>query len=311
MSVSASPHPPLPRLPFHRRRDPTHPISPAVVSPTADATAGRQGSALRRVPIHALRPNPDQPRRRFDPDALDQLAATIEQDGPLSPPVVREDPDAPGRYILLAGERRWRACCRREMTEIEVLVRDCAQEEMLTLALIENVARADLTPIEEAQAFRDLLARGEFSQAGLARRFGRSESSLSKTLKLLELPDAARDLIDQGRLTKRHGVALAAEQDPARQRALARAAVRDGWTVRQLEARIKRGDEPQTGRSIPADQRAFAEALQDALDRRTGCEWRVESRRTGFLIGIRVDGPQDARTIAERLGADVRALDEL
>jgi ParB family transcriptional regulator, chromosome partitioning protein len=201
----------------------------------ARSAAGTTAGRLRDVPLDQIRPNPKQPRRHFDDEALLALADSIRERGVLQPIIVR--PRKPESYELIAGERRWRASRIAGLQTIPSLVDDAADDAVsLELALIENIARADFTVIEEARTIASLLEDLNVSRANLARRLGRSRSDLAHTVRLLELPDRAIELIDSGRLTKGHGKALLAEPDHDRRRQLAHRAADGGWSVRNLEA---------------------------------------------------------------------------
>ena len=236
------------------------------------APAGCETSALDQI-----RPNPKQPRRRFDEDSLLALADSIRERGVLQPVIVR--PREPEGYELIAGERRWRASRIAGLQTIPALVDDAADDAVsLELALIENIARADLTVIEEARTIASLLDDLNVSRADLARRLGRSRSDLAHTVRLLELPDQAIELIDSGRLTKGHGKALLTEPDHDRRRQLAHRAADSGWSVRNLEAEIMRGAESRPARAAPhPDHVAAAATLEDTISRALGIDVQARS----------------------------------
>ncbi len=225
--------------------------------------------------IHA---NPAQPRKRFDESALASLADSIRERGVLQPVIVRPAGD---EYELVAGERRWRAAELAGEETIPALV-DGALDEAgsLELALIENVVREDLTAIEQARTLAVLLDDLRMTGAVVAKRLGRSRADIVNTVRLLDLPDEAIDLIDSGALSKGHGKALLAEPDHHRRRVLARRAAEGGWSVRALEAEITRGAKPAAPRRLPhPDQCAAAAKLQDAIANATGCEARATPHR--------------------------------
>ena len=225
----------------------------------AGVTAGR----LRDIALEQIRPNPKQPRRRFDDGPLLALADSIRERGVLQPILVR--PSQREGYELIAGERRWRASQIAGLPTIPALVDDAVDDAIsLELALIENIARADLTVIEEARTIASLLNDLNVSRADLARRLGRSRSDLAHTVRLLELPDQAIELIDTGRLTKGHVKALLTEPDHDRRRQLAHRAVENGWSVRNLEAEIIRSAKPRPARAAPhPDHVAAAATLEE------------------------------------------------
>jgi ParB family transcriptional regulator, chromosome partitioning protein len=204
----------------------------------------------------------------------------------LQPVIVR--PSQRKGYELIAGERRWRACQIAGLPTIPALVDDAVDDAVsLELSLIENIARADLTVIEEARTIASLLDDLSVSRADLARRLGRSRSDLAHTVRLLELPDQAIELIDAGRLTKGHGKALLTEPDHDRRRQLAHRAAESGWSVRGLEAEIIRREEPRAARAaLHPDHVAAAAALEDTISRalRTGIQARPHRRGYQLLL---------------------------
>ena len=260
------------------------PLAAADACHVARSSAGSAAGRLRDVPLDEIRPNPKQPRRRFDEEALVALADSIRERGVLQPVIVR--PREHEGYELIAGERRWRASRMAGLHAIPALVDDAADDAgSLELALIENIARADLTVIEEARTIASLLGDLNVSRAGLARRLGRSRSDLAHTVRLLELPDQAIELIDSGRLTKGHGKALLTEPDHDRRRQLAYRAADSGWSVRNLEAEITRAAEPRPVRAAPdPDHVAAAATLEGTISRALGVGVQVRPHRDGYQL---------------------------
>jgi ParB family chromosome partitioning protein len=205
---------------------------------------------VRHLRLGDIRPNPSQPRKQFDEAALSGLADSIRERGVLQPIIVR--PVAAGGFELVAGERRWRAAQQASQSTIPALI-DASLDgaDSLELALIENVVRQDLTPIEEARTIALLLDDLQLTAAALARRLGRSRADVAHTVRLLDLPDLAIDLIDSGALTKGHGKTLLTEPNHDRRRALARRAAEAGWSVRALESEIARGRRARTRAAAP------------------------------------------------------------
>lgn len=191
---------------------------------------------LKRVPIDRINPNPDQPRRRFTQTALDELAASIREKGVIQPLIVRPDPNRPDAYQIVAGERRWRAAQQVQLHELPVVIRDLDDIEVLEIAIIENVQRADLNAMEEAQGYRQLIDRFGHTQEKLAQALGKSRSHIANMMRLLALPDEIQDLVRGGQLTAGHARALLTVNDPM---ALARKAVANGWSVRDVEKQAK------------------------------------------------------------------------
>ncbi len=193
------------------------------------------------IPIDLVAPNPDQPRRRFDEADLEDLAASIREHGVLQPVILRPDPADPARYQIVAGERRWRAASRAGLHEIPAIVRALDDRTVLEIAIIENIQRADLNPVEEARGYAQLVESFGHTQEDLARIVGKSRSHLANMMRLLALPDAVLGHLAEGRLSAGHARALVTAPDPV---ALAEAAIAEGLSVRQIEARAKaaRGD---------------------------------------------------------------------
>lgn len=289
----------LPRLPGRERQAARVARPPAAVfSELADA--GR----LRTVALEAISPNPRQPRRRFDEASLQQLADSIAARGVLQPPVVRAA-GGDGRYELVAGERRCRAARLAGRTEIEVLIADVDDAAQLEDAVMENVARDDLSPVEEARAYATLIEDLGITREELGRRVGRSRVSISNHLRLLDLPDEALDLIDGGQLSFAHGRALLLCDDHATRTTLARRAAQEGWSTRQLEEAARAAGAPRARAPRPApsaEQLAFARRLEDAVSHASGVDVRVRGTASDEYT-FTVTGAESARALAERLGA--------
>ena len=194
------------------------------------------------IPVELIAPNPKQPRRVFDDGALQALAGSLRERGVLQPVLVR--PVAGGTYELVAGERRWRAAQLAGLETIPALVRARDDAEALEAALIENMAREDLNPVEEARACAALVEELGLTRETVGLRVGRSRVAVSNLLRLLDLPDEALELLERGDLSEGHGRALLLATDHADRRRLARSAVADGWSVRVLEAKAREANEP-------------------------------------------------------------------
>ncbi|WP_339768954.1 ParB/RepB/Spo0J family partition protein [uncultured Pseudosulfitobacter sp.] len=198
-------------------------------------------SGVRNVPIEQVKPNPDQPRKRFTQDDLDDLAASIAEKGVIQPLIVREKD---GGFEIVAGERRWRAAQMAKLHELPVIVRDFDDIEVLEVAIIENIQRADLNPIEEAAGYRQLMDKFGHTQEKMAEALGKSRSHIANLLRLLQLPDDVVEMVRKGDLSSGHARALITANDPS---ALARRVVAEGLSVRATEALVKsmqdRGDD--------------------------------------------------------------------
>ncbi|MFP3939683.1 MAG: ParB/RepB/Spo0J family partition protein [Thermoanaerobaculia bacterium] len=250
-----------------------------------DALLQEEPERIQSLPVQRLRPNRFQPRTEFDDDSLDELAESIRSQGVVQPLVVT--PLSGGEYTIIAGERRWRAAQKADLAEVPVVVREVAGDrELLELALVENLQRADLNPVEEAEAFRTLATSFDLSQEEIAARVGKSRSAVTNALRLLNLPPEIQDHLRSGRLTAGQARPLLAIQDRARQRALAQDAMERGLTARELEdrARSAKGSPPARARrtnerSKPEEPEVFAAAAEEKLTQRY--QTKVEIRRRG------------------------------
>jgi ParB family chromosome partitioning protein len=249
-----------------------------------EVLVGGAGGAneLLRLPVDAIHPNPRQPRRRFEPEATTGLAASLRRQGVLQPIVVRPRPQ--GGYELVAGERRWRAAREAGIDTLPALVREVGDRDSLLLALVENVARENLSPVEEARAYASLVDEFDLSLGELAERVGRSKPSVSNRLRLLELPEEILWMLARGELTEGHARAvLAIPEDDGRLR-LARRVVREGMTVRATERAAQEGGARRRPRSTPVDP-ALAERARAAAERLTGLPARVSAGKLELHFG--------------------------
>ena len=276
---------------------------PALVASAAPAAvaevAAAEGLTARQTPIELLRRNPDQPRRSFNDEELDELAASIREKGILQPILVRPAPGAPGEFQIVAGERRWRAAQKAGLHEVPILVRAFDDLDVLEIGIIENVQRADLNPLEEAMGYRTLIDRFGRTQDAVATTVGKSRSHVANLLRLLNLPASVRDHLAEGRLTAGHARAIATAPDPE---ALSDAIIRQGLSVRQAEdlARksIERGPTRKSSKSrAGAPRDADTAALEHDLSEALGLEVRVEDR----------DGVGEVRILYQ----DLEQLDEI
>jgi ParB family transcriptional regulator, chromosome partitioning protein len=270
-------------------------------------TASRDQEGLRDIPLELIQPNPNQPRRHFDEPALLALADSIRARGILQPIVVR--PLAGGRYELVAGERRFRAAGIAELDTVPAIVRETDDAERLELALIENMARADLNPVEEARACATLVDDLGMSKEDVARRVGRSRVAVSNLIRMLDLPDDALTMVERRELTAGHARALLLCKDHARRRGLARAARDDEWSVRETERRARAAEEQSTGRRFSRSEPVvihpdLADALgaaEDALTAALGREVKVRPRAGGYRVELDVSDPREAIEMAEQI----------
>ena len=252
----------------------------ALLGPTREE-AEREGSLV-QLPVKDIRPNPLQPRREVDPTALEELKSSIQQAGLLQPVVVRPAPGGSG-FELIAGERRLRACQALGWEKIPAVRRDVDDRTVLTLALIENLQRDDLSAVDEARGYERLIAEFELTQQDVAIAVGRDRSTVANALRLLKLPDPVLQMLHDGHLSVGHARALLALDDPRTVTALAREATTQGLSVRDVEDRVRGGRAPERR---PRLKRGLAPApevrrVEDALRRRLGTDVRVTLRAKG------------------------------
>ena len=235
-----------------------------------------------QLPIEIVRPNPNQPRRHFSTEAMADLAASIREKGILQPLIVRENPKDSGTYEIVAGERRWRAAQMAQLHRVPALIRDFTDTEVLEVAIIENIQRADLSPIEEARGYRALMESFGHTQEKLAEALGKSRSHITNLLRLLTLPEAVAARIEKGELTAGHARALVGAADPA---ALAAQVVEKGLSVREAEALARGGAEPKpqtkprgTGGGGAPAKSADTRALEDELSANLGMKVSLDHR---------------------------------
>ena len=255
--------------------------------PTAGATEAAPAAPDRRVPIERLKPNPDQPRRHFDEEKLAELADSIRAKGIIQPLIVRPKGDG---YEIVAGERRWRAAQLAQVHEVPVIVREFDDTEVLEVAIIENVQRADLNPMEEAAGYRALMDRFGHTQADLATAMGKSRSHLTNVMRLLNLPDIVQGMVAAGELSMGHARALVGHEDAF---LLAHKATKEGWSVRELEAKAK-ANAPTTGKGRgggPKRKDADVMALEHELSGATGMRVEIQEQAGGKgRVVIHYDG---------------------
>jgi len=249
----------------------------ALLGPITREQAEASG-ALRDLPVGVIRPNPFHPRSGIDEAALAELVASIEASGLLQPIVVR--PRASG-YELIAGERRWRAVQRLGWATIPAVVRDADDQTLLTLALIENLQRNDLSPIDEAQGYRRLMDEFTVPQAEVARLVGRNRTTVANLLRLLKLPPEVQGLVHEGKLSEGHARALLALEQAETIVRLARRTVADGWSVREVESRVRVDARPARRRREIRPLTPEGRRVEEALRRRLGTDVRIHPGRKG------------------------------
>ncbi len=262
-----------------------------------EAAAGDIG-ALQELPVALIKPNPNQPRTQFDPEALAGLASSIEASGVIQPLLVRPLPD--GSYELIAGERRWRAAQTAGLEKVPAIVRDPEQAERMQVALIENMVREDLNPVDEARACAALVEELGLSKEELAQRIGRDRSTVSNLIRLLELPDEALELLESAELSAGHGKALLSVPGNDARRRLARAAASGGWSVRETERRAKLAAQPkkEAREGTSAEEVAAMRDAADRLETALGHEVKVRSKGGEIAVEIRFEDLDEALGLA-------------
>ena len=236
------------------------------------------------VDIAMISPNPDQPRRTFGEDALKELADSIREKGVIQPLILRRNPRNPEGYEIVAGERRWRAAQRAQLHEVPAIVRQLNDTEVLELAIIENIQRADLNAVEEAAGYRQLMDRFGHTQEQLAEALGKSRSHIANLLRLLNLPDDVLELVRSGELSAGHARALVTSHDPS---GLAKEIVKKGLSVRQAEALAKKTakNTPGTQASVSAQKDADTRRLEEDLSAALGLRVSID-HDTGKSSGV-------------------------
>jgi ParB family transcriptional regulator, chromosome partitioning protein len=241
------------------------------------------GPQLAHLPVESIHANPRQPRRRFEPEATAGLASSLKQQGVLQPVVVRPRPA--GGYELIAGERRWRAAREAGLDTLPALVREADDRETLLLALVENVAREQLSPVEEARAYASLVDEFELSLGEVAEKVGRSKPSVSNRLRLLELPEEVLWMVARGELTEGHARAVLALPDHDARKRLAKRIVREGMSVRGAERAAQDGGAARRPRSSARVDPALAERARAAAEGLTGLPARVSAGKLEIHFG--------------------------
>jgi ParB family chromosome partitioning protein len=278
---------------------------------TPDAPAEVYGAHYKEIPVTAIVPNPRQPRRTFDEDALDELAESIREVGLLQPVVVRSA--GPGQYELIMGERRWRASQRAGLTEIGAIVKQTQDNDLLRDALIENLHRQQLDPLEEAAAYQQLLDDFGTTHEQLAQKIGRSRPHISNTLRLLNLPPAVQKRVAAGVLSAGHARALLGLDDTAAQERLAQRIVAEGLSVRNVEEIVALGgDEAPRKRSAPPSRQPVAPGLRHLSDRLSDLfetRVKVEMGRHKGKIVVEFATIDDLERIVKAMSPDAPAPD--
>jgi ParB family transcriptional regulator, chromosome partitioning protein len=261
-----------------------------------EAASPEDFRGLRHLPIELLHSNPNNPRKQFKEEELEDLSKSIREKGLLQPIVVRQRAD--GEYEIVAGERRWRASQRAGLHELPVLIRDLSDGETLEIALIENIQRSDLNPLEEARAYGQLLEQFSYTQQQLADSVGKSRSHIANTLRLLTLPDSVRAYIEDGKLTAGHARTLVATDSPAD---LANKIISLGLSVREAET-LTRNSPTASTRKAKATKDADTRALEKQISEATGLRVEIKAQgREGGTLTVKYKTLDQLEDVTHRL----------
>jgi len=286
----------------------------AIQAVTSAAAAGPEGAAaikgLRLMPVGQLQPGKFQPRRSFDEDRINDLVDSVREKGILQPLLVRPLPGQPGRFEIIAGERRWRAAQGAKLHEVPVIVRELSDREALEVALVENLQRQDLTPLEEADGYRRLMEDFSHTQEELAKAVGKSRSHVANMIRLLALPDPVKTMLEKGELTAGHARALLTAADPLR---LARDVVGRALNVRQTEKLVN--DEGKArptsgGRPANAGRDPDIAALERDLTAGLGCRVTIRSLGKGGELTIAYGSLEQLDDVLARLARSPARCDD-
>ncbi len=265
---------------------------------------GAAAEQVRQLAIDSVRPNPDQPRKLFDPEKLEELTASIRQHGVMQPLVVVE---REGGYMIAAGERRWRAAQAAGLKEVPALVRQLDPRELAELSLIENLQREDLTGLEEAQAFSDLMTGHGYTQEALAERLGKSRSHVANTLRLLNLAPHEKKLLEQGKFSPGHARAILSLEENSPERVLlVSAVIKQGLSVRQVEEQAQRlkTEQAEKASKKPAKKQTATlihEDLARQISRRLGVKARISGRGGRGRVTLDFNSEDDLQNIVDAL----------
>jgi ParB family transcriptional regulator, chromosome partitioning protein len=282
--------------------------TPAPVPPTSEVPVA---TALRDIPVTEIRRNPFQPRKTFKQEELGELQESLKSNGLLQPITVRESPAGKG-FELIAGERRLRAATALGWTQIPAVVKDFTDQEILTLALVENLQRSDLNPIEEAEGYEKLIGEFGHTQQSVATMVGKDRSTVANVLRILQLPQPVRKLVEEGKLTAGQARPLLALEGEPRITSFARSAVDNGWSAREIENRVReatasidkgtskaKGGRPPKADTRPAELKSLEQRLRKHLQ--TDVTIALKSEKRGSII-IEFYSPDDLDRVSEIIG---------
>ena len=257
-------------------------------------------TGVQTLPLREIEPDPDQPRKTFDEEALGELAASIAEHGLLQPIAVR--PQGLGGYSIVAGERRWRACRMAGLTEVPVVVKDVTDEQAMELALVENLQREDLDPVEEAAGIQELMTRCDLTQEQAARKLGKSRSALANSLRLLNLPESVLELLKSGFLEMGHAKVILGLPTPELQEQAARLVADNQLNVRQTEALCKKLTKPDRAPQEPQSRGTLPVEVEESLKQVLGSEVHVAYHGGKGKLTVHFYSDEQLRSFANLLG---------
>lgn len=278
-------------------------IPPKPESPAPMALPTQSKAGLLTLPIEEVLPGDAQPRQIFQEEAIEELASSIREHGILQPIVVRQR--APQQYDIIAGERRWRAAQRAGLQSIPCVLTDVAEKDTLTLALVENLQRQDLNPIEEAEAYQRLHRELGFSQADIAKAVGKERSTVANSLRLLKLPSAVRQWVLDGQLSMGHARALLSMEDVSSMERLGREAIRKGWSVRQAEQAVtsKRKGKDATSKSSTASETPAERDVRERVQRALATKVELKHKKGKGTLVLHFSNFDELDSILEKINA--------
>ncbi len=272
------------------------PTAPTSTGPAAEPADSEGGSRL--LPIERIEPNKAQPRKSFDKAALEELASSIKEQGVLQPILVHK---SGAGYEIVAGERRWRAAALAGLSHVPVVIKDISEADVLKIALIENIQREDLDPLEEAQAYAGLIREFELTQEQVAKSVGKNRATVANSLRLLKLPEAAMDLLSEGKITAGHARAIMTLSDDASMDRLAKEIAQAGLSVRDAEGRARKMKAAEKKQEAAAEPSHATRAVEERLMRRFGTKVRLVERRGKGRIEIAFHSLDQLEDLLSRL----------
>ncbi len=275
-------------------------------SATIAAAVSETGEAVRELKMIDIEPNPEQPRKQFEPDKLEELADSIKQHGMIQPLLVREQGN--GRYLIIAGERRWRAAKLAGLKQVPCIIKDYSEQEVMEIALIENLQREDLNPIEEAEGYQELMKKFGLTQELVSERVGKSRSAVANALRLNHLTDEVKQMLADGRLTQGHARALLPLPTEELQITVARRIEKEGLNVRQTEtlvAKLKeqKPDKPQ--KTMDKEILQYYAVAEERLSSRLGTKVKIHEGRKKSKIEIEYYTADDLERLLKEICQDV------